>query len=161
MGGYREVRMIKTFRGLMASGAEQQINLHTNDGKTGYRVVKFQIIPNAPFAANTDSEHIVKIYKTKQTSVDGVIDFSDQTLLGVAIAAVAEERDSYPGVQPYSSEEMIIFDNEIFNQDIYVTVIDVDAADSAQPCNYYIELEQVKLDLNESTVATLQSIRNG
>jgi len=26
--------------------------------------------------------------------------------------------------------------------------------------NYYIELEQVKLDLNENTVATLKDIRN-
>jgi len=27
-------------------------------------------------------------------------------------------------------------------------------------CNYYLELEQFKLDLNENTVATLKNIRN-
>ena len=31
---------------------------------------------------------------------------------------------------------------------------------SAIPCNYYIELEQVKLDTNANTVATLKDIRN-
>jgi len=28
------------------------------------------------------------------------------------------------------------------------------------PMNYYLELEQIKLDLSESTVATLKDIRN-
>ena len=47
--------------------------------------------------------------------------------------------------------------NEIFNQDIYITHVDSDAS---APINYYIELEQIKLDLNENTVATLKDIRN-
>ena len=45
----------------------------------------------------------------------------------------------------------------IFNQDIYVTHKDVAVG---QTVNYYIELEQIKLDLNENTVATLKDIRN-
>ena len=52
---------------------------------------------------------------------------------------------------------MIIFDKEIFNQDIYITSKTITGSDEA---NYYIELEQVKLDLNENTVATLKDIRN-
>ena len=44
-----------------------------------------------------------------------------------------------------------------FNQDIYVTHTDVLGAGA---CNYYIELEQFKLDLSENTVATLKDIRN-
>ena len=51
----------------------------------------------------------------------------------------------------------IIFDNMTFNQDIYITHKD---DDGGQPINYYIELEQVKLDLNENTVATLKDIKN-
>jgi len=51
----------------------------------------------------------------------------------------------------------IIFDHEIFNQDIYVTHWSDSGADA---CNYYIELEQVKLSVDESTVATLKDIRN-
>ena len=30
----------------------------------------------------------------------------------------------------------------------------------SRPVNYYVELEQMKLDLNENTVATLKDIRN-
>ena len=35
--------------------------------------------------------------------------------------------------------------------------LDVEVGESV---NYYIELEQIKLDLNENTVATLKDIRN-
>ena len=36
--------MIKSYRGLIADGAQDRIPLHTNDGKTGYKIVKFQIM---------------------------------------------------------------------------------------------------------------------
>ena len=55
------------------------------------------------------------------------------------------------------NHEVVIFDNEIFNQDIYITHTDNKNAESI---NYYIELEQIKLDLNQNTVATLKDIRN-
>jgi len=50
----------------------------------------------------------------------------------------------------------MIFDQEIFNQDIYIGTKDT----QGNAMNYYIELEQVKLDLSQSTVATLKDIRN-
>ena len=53
---------------------------------------------------------------------------------------------------------MVIFDNEKFNQDIFVTNVDV--VGNSAPINYYIELEQIKLSLDENTVATLKDIRN-
>tara|TARA_R100001530_G_scaffold58859_1_gene42736 strand:- start:288 stop:719 length:432 start_codon:yes stop_codon:yes gene_type:complete len=139
---------IKTFRGLIADEVQDTIVLHTNDGSTGYRVVKFQIINNTPGAAAVKG--VVKIYKVSQTTPDAVIDFSDNTLLG---AAFYEDNDSVT----YVHGKTIIFDNEIFNQDIYVTYSDLQGS---QPMNYYIELEQVKLDLNQNTVATLKDIRN-
>jgi len=49
-----------------------------------------------------------------------------------------------------------VFDNEIFNQDIYITHQDL----QNQPINYYIELEQMDLALDEAIVATLKNIRN-
>ena len=52
---------------------------------------------------------------------------------------------------------IVTFDGEIFNQDIFVTHVDTEGA---LECNYYIELEQMALDLNEQTVATLKDIRN-
>ena len=141
---------IKTFRGLMADDAIDTVSLHTNDGSMGYRIVKFEIIPNEPFGK--DQESVVKIYKTPQTTADDNIDFSDQTLLAVAIVT----NDDTPGTRFMLPME-IIFDREIVNQDIYITHKDNDNSES---CNYYIELEQVKLDLTENTVATLKDIRN-
>jgi hypothetical protein len=133
----------------MADGAQDTIVLHTNDGKTGYRITKFQLMPNLPGVGGPES--IVKIYKTEQSTVDAVIDFSDQTLLAAAFQKTQEDSaNTNVGI-------ITIFDQEIFNQDIYVTAKD---ERGNLPVNYYIELEQFALDLNESTVATLQSIRN-
>ena len=146
---YEGATMIKTFRGKMADGAQDTIVLHTNDGSTGYRIVKFQMMFTDP--GITSAEHVVKIYKVSQTTIDGLVDFSDNTLLGAGY--IKERGNDYygHGIGP------IIFDNEIFNQDIYVTH---EAITAGGACNYYIELEQVKLDKNENTVATLKDIRN-
>ena len=148
---------IKTFRGQMADNAQDTIVLHTNDGSTGYRIVKFQVITAAPGTANL--EHVVKIYKVQQaaniplgTNLYGKIDFADNTLLACAVT------QDYTAAYQLGWNQHIIFDQEIFNQDIYVTHTDV--VGNALPVNYYIELEQVKLDLNQNTVATLKDIRN-
>ena len=140
---------IKSFRGLIADQAIDTVSLHTNTGSTGYKIVKFEIMANLPGAQTIES--IVKIYKTPQTVADGVIDFSDNTLLAAAIF----ENNSGAGSLPFY--QFAIFDNEIFNQDIYITASDVNGS---QSINYHIELEQLKLDLNENTVATLKDIRN-
>jgi len=146
---YEGATMIKTFRGLMADGVQDDIVLHTNDGSTGYRIVKFQVISNEPFAKS--GEHVAKIYKVSQSSIDALIDFSDQTLLGTAVIR-------HSASEIYPQAETIIFDSEIFNQDIYITHSDINTDNTS--LNYYIELEQVKLDLSENTVATLKDIRN-
>ena len=140
---------IKSFRGLIADGAIDIVSLHTNTGSAGYRIVKFEIMANQPGAQTY--ENIVKIYKTPQTTADGVIDFSDQTM----IAAAYFESNSGAGSLPFY--QFAVFDSEIFNQDIYITASDVNGT---QPINYYIELETMKLDLSENTVATLKDIRN-
>ena len=146
--------MIKTFRGMidsaLANDAQDTIVLHTNDGSTGYKIVKFEIFPNQPGAVNT--EGILKIFKVSQTTIDGLVDFSDQTLLGAAYYT------QYTG-EAYDTNALIVtFEREVFNQDIYVVYDEL--AGTEQKMNYYIELEQVKLDLGESTVATLKDIRN-
>jgi len=138
---------IKSFRGLMASGSQDTIVLHTNTGSTGYRINKFDLISTDVGAATV--ELVCKIYKIPQTTVDGIINFNDNTLLGVAYFAV--KGDNYNGL------ESVIFDNEIFNQDIYITM---EAVGGTSAGNYYIELEQVTLALDENTVATLKDIRN-
>jgi len=144
--------MIKTFRGLLADDTQDTIVLHTNNGSTGYRIVKFELITNNPGGAN--AEHCVKIWSVSQTAAvitNNLIDFSNPELLAVGLATNA--------ATGYGSfyNERIIFDNMVFNQDIYVTHHE---NHSAEAVNYYIELEQFSLDLSESTVATLKDIRN-
>jgi len=145
---YEGATMIKTFRGLIVDGGQDTIVLHTTDGSTGYRVVKFQLVGDAPGIASP--EHVMKIYKIEQTTIDGTIDFSDNTLLGVGL--YLENSGAWYG------RSHTIFDQEVFNQDIYIT--HVDSGSGTRACNYYLELEQVKLDLGENTVATLKDIRN-
>jgi hypothetical protein len=144
---------IKTFRGKIADGDQDTITLHTNNGSVGYRIVKFQIMTARPGSAGADAEHTVQIWKVSQTAigVTNVIDFSDQTLLAAAI--VGNHATSYQ----YPAAQVIWFDNDIFNQDIYITHKETTGSEAI---NYHIELEQVKLDLNENTVATLKDIRN-
>jgi hypothetical protein len=141
--------MIKTFRGLVAHGVQDTILLHTNDGSTGYRIVKFEVIAKEPGVH--DEEVVMKIYKVSQSSIDAVIDFSDNTLL----AACFWQTGTAP---TKTGATAVIFDQETFNQDIYITSSDVGA--NAVSLNYYIELEQIKLDINSNTVATLKDMRN-
>ena len=155
--------MIKTFRGLIVDEAQDTIPLRSNDGTIGYKIVKFEIMTNVPHTAGTDTEHIVMVWKTKRSAAQldpadaqGVMttqpDFSNNQLLGVALS-INDVTGSGHGFY-----ENIIFDNEIFNQDIYVT--QRDEGGSSLACNYYLELEQFPLNLNENTVATLKDIRN-
>ena len=142
--------MIKTFRGLMASGDTDTIVLHTNTGSTGYRIVKFDLLPNKPGLDN--SEFVGKIYSVAGKTADNTVDFSDNELLGAGYI------NNHSAASYNTLATVIVFDNITFNQDIYVTMFDDQGGDDK--CNYYIELEQVKLDLGENTVATLKDIRN-
>jgi hypothetical protein len=141
--------MIKTFRGKIADEGADTIVLHTNDGATGYRILKLAIIPDDP-TDQTSIDSVVKVYSTPQTTVTDTIDFSDQTLLGTAFYSSSDTLT--PG------SNVIIFDRMIFNQDIYLT--NSINGTAGREMNYYLELEQVKLDLSENTVATLKDIRN-
>ena len=146
---------IKSFRGkisdydaTIAGSGIDKISLHTNNGSTGYKIVKMQVMHAEP--GQQDAEHTIKIYSIPQTTADNAIDFSDNTLL--AAAYLTDDKNTLG-----SASTIIVFDNTTFNQDIFVTHVDTTGS---QPANYYIELEQIKLDLNENTTATLKDIRN-
>jgi len=143
---------IKSFRGLMVtdSGGDstETILLHTNTGLTGYRITKFQIIPKDP--TDTTNEAVLQIFKVPTASTDE-IDFSNSSLLGCAYWSNHLSGTIYP------EDTVVIFDNTIFNQDIYLTC-KTDAGDTSM--NWYIELEQMDLNLDEATVATLKDLRN-
>ena len=140
---------MKSFKAKIASGGIDTLSLHTNDGSTGYRIKKLELM--AENYANA-TEVVLKIYSVPQESVTNTIDFSDNTLLAAAFLDNPTAAHNYP-VGP-----SVIFDNITFNQDVYITAID--NSGSARDSNYYIELEQVKLNLDENTVATLKDIRN-
>ena len=141
---------IKSFRGQLTNDGLDKISLHTNTGSTGYRIKKFEVMPKQPEGAT--EEATLKIW-TNQISAEadtgvGTIDFSDQALLGACFYSGSALATTNP------EDTTVIFDNMTFNQDIYIT------CKSSGNMNYYMELEQIKLDLNENTVATLKDIRN-
>jgi len=141
--------MIKSYRGLIASDSQHTINLHTNDGKTGYKVKKFLLMPYNN--TTEDYEAVVKIYKISQSAIDVEIDFTDNTLIAAGQWGSSSSSNIYP------DDLTIIFDNEVFNQDIYITSKDTKTNTGV---NYYIELEQVNLSNDEALVAIVKNLRN-
>jgi hypothetical protein len=145
------VGRILSFRGRIAPGLQERIHLATNDGSKGYRIRKFQIISETPWAGN--AEFVAQAFSTDQTgSITSEVDFNKSDLLGVSCFAQSNE---WGGTQP---DDSIIFDNEIVNQDIYITLTDV--LGGTKGANFYIELEEYKLSLPESTYATIKNIRS-
>lgn len=138
---------IKSFRGKMVDSTIDTIPLSTKNGAIGYRIVKFQVMP----VGDDQTESTMKIYSVPQITATNDIDFSDNTLLGAGYITAHVTGNDYP------EDQTIVFDNTIFNQDIYITL---KGHSYTASLNYYIELEQIKLDLNENTVATLKDIRN-
>jgi len=140
---------IISFRGLIADGSQERILLKTKEGLKGYRIVKLDLIPNKPVTSANES--VVQIWKIKQTALSSDVNFSDNELLGIGIYSNQTDTTYYP------DDQNIIFDSEIFNQDIFITHVNETGAGAV---NYFLELEQMTLDLNESTVATLKNMRN-
>ena len=139
--------VVKTYRGLLADGGQDRIRLQTLRGKVGYRIIKFELLPNNPSTETPES--VVKIYKAEQTTVTSVIDFSDNTMLAAGY---------YSGnwTPNYPQDLSVIFDNEIFNQDIYITHKNDSEAKSV---NYYIELEVIPLTDHGAEFTTLKDMR--
>jgi len=146
----QKMSKIKTFKGKLPIGTEEKIHLSTRDGMTGYRIKSFEVLPGRP--GQDSVELIGQIYLTsKTTNISTTIDFSQADLLGFAYY-----EDNGANTTPASINR--IFDKETFNQDIFVNI--TDASGGTDPANFYIELEQFKLDLNTSTYHTLKNIRS-
>jgi len=143
---------ILSYRGLLADGGQDTILLSTKKGEVGYRITKFQMMNPEAGASASELESTIKIYKEEQSSVDAEIDFSDNRLLG------AGQLGTHASFGTYGQSTIIVFDQEIFNQDIYVTHKNLHSDVAA--CNYYIEVEVIKLDESQAMVATLKDIRN-
>jgi len=140
----------KTFKGQIPMGEQEKIHLSTADGLTGYRIVKFQVISKKPGQQNL--EMIGQIFTTDQTNkISNEVDFSNADLLAVCYHAEGHDNDKI-------FNQFVIFDGEIINQDIFINI--TDPTGSTVPGNFYIELEQIKLNSNQSTFITLKNIRS-
>jgi len=135
--------MIKTYRGLLPDGGQDKIRLNTPDGRTGYRIVKFQIFPKNG-GATVDSN--LKIWKVSDETASSTIDFSNMNLLAAAIY--------YNGT--YEIDHTVVFDNEIFNQDIYIQHHE---QLGSEPTNYYLELEQIQLTSVQAAQLIVKDLR--
>jgi hypothetical protein len=138
--------MIKTFRGLLLDTQVDKIRLSTKKGKVGYRIVKFEIIAEKPGQDNIEATVTVsKVDFTPQN----IIHLIDHNVLAVGFYAGNAAAFNYP------TSQAVIFDQEEFNQDIYVGNNDL----QGNAMNYYIELEVLSLNDNQAAVSTLRDIR--
>ena len=115
----------------------------------GYRIIKFEVFPNLP--GTTDVEDLMQVFLNEQTSVPTVapsVDFTSSDLLAAAFVS-GNAATQIQGI-------ITIFDNVVFNQDIFVTHTD---AVAAKACNYYIELEVIPLTDHAAEFTTLKDIR--
>ena len=139
---------VKTFRGLLADGGQEQIRLSTNKGEMGYKIRKFELMPNNPGVGGPES--VGKIFIRQQTTIDGEVDFSNSDLLAAAFQKTQEDSaNTEVGI-------ITIFDHVVVNQDIFITMTDMRGS---LKTNYYLELEQIKLSQDEAAVATLKDMR--
>ena len=144
--------MIKSFRGQIADNTRERIRLSTRNGLMGYKINKFQVVHKSEA---DDLSATVSIFSEDPitelvTSISALINFDNPLLLGV-VAYRSNKTDT--GL----TDTTIVFDNVKFNQDIFISYRDNETADKT--INYYIELEQIPLNLNEATVATLKDMR--
>jgi len=140
-------KMIKTFRGLLADGGQDRISLGTIQGKVGYKIVKFQLMIPSP--GTSDNVQVVKIYTVSQSSIVDTIDLTESNLLA---AGYAGDDDDPRGL----GRVAVIFDNEIFNQDIFISH---KAHSGSGGCNYYIELEVIPLSEQGAEYTTIKDLR--
>lgn len=139
--------MIKTFRGKLAAESQDRIRLSTMKGMVGYQITKFQLIQTEPGEANL--EHTVKLYSKEQTAINNTIDFTDDDLLGAGLYSEGSGHAD-PGFI------VIVFDKEIFNQDIYITHSENVATTAV---NYYLELDVIPLSEMAAEYTTIKDLR--
>jgi len=122
---------VHSFRGLLADGEQDEINLERQNVNLAYRVIKFSVMG---IDSNENIESVLKIYREEQTTINDAINFTDTNLLGAALISQSATSQNYP------DDTSVIFDNVLFSRNIYVTL---KGGDYTASVNYYIELEEV------------------
>ena len=138
---------VHSFRGLLADGGQDEINLERQNVNLAYRIVKLELFFNQP---GTDGINLISVWRESQTSIptgSATFDFTDTDLL-----AVGEIRQA-SAVTGQATSLVVTFDNILFSRNIFVTHSDNGGAAS---CNYYLELEEVPVG-----AATLMQLKLG
>lgn len=130
---YKGTGKVHSFRGLLVDGGQNQISIEGSVGAIAWRITQFKIFPQI---MDTSRDSLVKIFREEQSSVNGETDFRNDELLAAALWTVSDRSGG-----PYS-DDGVIFDNQLFVRNIFVTHVDNIAATTM---NYYIELEEVKV----------------
>ena len=140
-----------SYRGTLDIGEQDRISLKTIKGQVGYKIKAFRVMSTLPGSGTY--ELVGQIFKKDQTgSITATVDFSNSELLAVAFTSGANNASISDNF-----EDFVIFDNEKFNQDIFINI--TDAGGNTTPANYYIELETMSLSELETTMLTLKSLR--
>ena len=129
----------------MENDSKVELRLSTNNGLTGYRILKFQVFPYD----DTATESTFQVFSVDPAAITNTCNFNDPTILAALYFSAG-------GSQLYSENTTVVVDDKIINQDIFITL---KGHNVASALNYYIELEQVKLDVSEAAVATLKDMR--
>jgi len=127
---------VHSFRGLLADGGQEEINLERQNVNLAYRIVKFTGFPHTPGVG--DYESTLMVWREEQSSISttaATTDFSDPDLLGAYF-----DHGFTSGASTSSTTNEVVFDNVLFSRNIYVTHTNTTGSGSY---NYYIELEEV------------------
>jgi len=133
---YKGTGQIHSFRGLLPDGEQQKIRIAGSVGAIAWRITKLEMFPNLP--GTEASESTIQIWREVQDSVSvdtATVDFSNDELLAASFLGVGSNAKEMSAV-------VTIFDNALFVRNIYATHTNTDGTGT---CNYYIELEEVKV----------------
>jgi len=131
---YKGTGKIHSFRGLLTDGEQRKIRIQGSVGSIAWRITKFQLMQTT--FANT--EVIIRIWREAPSDAEAIATITFDNNLVLAAGLIS----GYGASEGYPEDITIIFDNDLFSRDIYITNL---AVDNAQPINYYIELEEVKV----------------
>ena len=139
-----------SFKGTLNIGTEDKISLKTIKGKIGYKITKLQAISTKPGTVDHDEVLMQVFSKSQIGSIGNEVQFTNSELLAVCFY---EDNDN----PAYMASNLIIFDNQPFNQDIFISATDVGGG--TKPVNYYIEIETMELNDLQATQLTLKNLR--
>jgi len=144
---------VHSFRGLLADGGQDEINLERSNVNLAYRIVKLALFPKTVGSSETGTEYesLVQVWREASPTTPSECDFNITDTL--AAASYISEVSGSPAYV-IGTDTTVVFDNVLFSRNIYVTHNNNHA--DAGAINYYLEIEEVPVG-----AATLMQIKLG